>query len=80
MMLIGICGSLDIYMGRNRNMTKTELRQRARGIAEGFVYSDEECECPWEPFESLSDGAVKQVCRDLEQTVYHALLWAAKQD
>ena len=61
-------------------MTKTELRQRARGIAEGFVYSDEECDCPWEPFESLSDGAVKQVCRDLEQTVYHALLWVAKQD
>ena len=61
-------------------MTKTELRQRARGIAEGFVYSDEECEFPWQPFEDLPLSQVKEVCRDLEQTVYHALLWAAKQD
>jgi len=61
-------------------ITKTELRQRARGLAEGFVYSDEECEFPWEPFEVFPESTVRQVCNDLEQLVYNALLWASKTD
>ena len=61
-------------------MTKTQLRQLARGTAEGFVYSDEECNFPWEPFENLSMGEIKQVCSDLEKSVYAALLLATQQD
>lgn len=61
-------------------ITKTELRKHARGIAEGFFYSDDECDTPWQPFENQPTTWVKEQCRDLEQTVYHALLWAAKQD
>jgi hypothetical protein len=57
-------------------INKEQLKTRARGIAEGFVYSDEECEFPWEPFESLSDSEIKELCRDLEKTVYNAMLWA----
>lgn len=61
-------------------MTKTELRKHARGVAQGFFYSDDQCDLPWEPFENYPDLWVKEQCRDLEQTVYHALLWATKQD
>lgn len=59
-------------------ITKTELRKHARGVAENFFYADDNE--PWEPFEDQPKSWVRDQCRELEQTIYHSLLWATEQD
>ena len=56
--------------------TKDELKARARGIAEGFFYCDDECEIAWQPFEDYPDRFISEQVDDLTETIYNAMLWA----
>jgi hypothetical protein len=56
--------------------TNSELLERAYGIAESFLYCDDECLIPWEPFEHWPDELVKDQLHDLAQTILLSLQWA----
>jgi hypothetical protein len=56
--------------------SKTEIKQYAKGLAEGLFYCDDECKIPYELFEHWEPAEVKQECKMLAQSVVNAMLWA----
>ena len=60
--------------------SNSELLERAYGIAESFIYSDDECQFPWEPLEDLSEDELKAMTHDLAQSILLAMEWAQGKD
>jgi hypothetical protein len=56
--------------------SNSELLERAYGIAEMHFYSDDECECPWEPYEHMEPEELQEHVHDLAQTILLSLQWA----
>ena len=57
-------------------LTNEALKVRARAISESHFYSDDECDCPWEPFEDWPEDEIQEQVDDLAQIIFMALLWA----
>lgn len=55
---------------------KEQMKARAWGIAEGFFYSDDECEEAWQPFEDWSDSSIAREVHNMAHTIFNAMLWA----
>lgn len=56
--------------------TDKELKQYAKGFAEGFFYTDSSCTTAWEPFEHEEPREIKRECALLAKRVFEAMLWA----
>ena len=55
--------------------TKDEMREHASEIAAAIVYSDDECEIPWEPFEYWDEDNLAEVHEEIAQAIFDAMLW-----
>lgn len=55
--------------------TKDEMREHASEIAAAIVYSDDECEIPWEPFEYWDADNLDEVHEEIAQAIFDAMLW-----
>lgn len=55
--------------------TKDEMREHASEIAKAIVYSDDECEIPWEPFEYWDEDNLAEVHEEIAQAIFDAMLW-----
>jgi hypothetical protein len=53
-----------------------QLKRRSIAIAEGFFYSDDECEIAWQPFEDYSRHELKREAKDLAALIYKSMIWA----
>lgn len=60
--------------------SNSELLERAYGIAESFFYSDDECECPWEPFEDYDKEEINEQLHELAQSILLAMQWSQEND
>lgn len=60
--------------------TNSELLERAYAIAESHIYSDDECEIAWQPFEHFSDDELKDLTHDLAQSILLAMEWAQNEN
>lgn len=56
--------------------TKEQMKRRAIAIAEGFFYSDDDCETAWQPFEDYSRSELKQEAKNLSEVIYKAMQWS----
>ena len=56
--------------------TEDQLKQFARGAAEGHFYSDDDCQIPWEPFEDWPERDIEQECDNLASLIFNAMKWA----
>ena len=60
--------------------TNSQLLERAYAIAESHIYSDDECEIAWQPFEHFSEDELKDMTHDLAQSILLAMEWAQEND
>lgn len=60
--------------------TNSQLLERAYGIAESFIYCDDECDIPWEPLEDLSKNELKDLTHDLAQSILLAMQWSQENE
>ena len=60
--------------------TNSQLLERAYAIAESHIYSDDECEIAWQPFEHFSDDELKDMTHDLAQSILLAMEWAQNEN
>jgi len=56
--------------------TNKQLKQYAKGLAEGFFYTDSSCTIAWQPFECEEPAEIKKECALLAQRVFEAMQWA----
>lgn len=56
--------------------TNKELKQYAKGFAEGFFYTDSSCTTAWQPFEHEEPAEIKRECALLAKRVFEAMEWA----
>lgn len=56
--------------------TKKEIKQYAKGLAEGQYYSDDECKTPHILFEYEEPADIKHECKMLALQIEEAMLWA----
>ena len=56
--------------------TKKEIKQYAKGLAEGHFYCDDECKIAYEPFEHWENAELKNECKMLALQIENAMLWA----
>ena len=56
--------------------TKTEIRRRARFIAELHYYSDVDNRAVWEPFEHYSEEWIRDEIKSMAQMLTQTMLWA----
>ena len=56
--------------------TNSQLLERAYAIAESHIYSDDDCEIAWQPFEHFSDDELKDMTHDLAQSILLAMEWS----
>lgn len=56
--------------------TKKEIKQYAKGLAEGQYYSDDECKIPHIHFEYEEPADIKHECKMLAKQIEEAMLWA----
>jgi hypothetical protein len=56
--------------------TTKEIKQYAKGIAEGQFYSDDECKIPHILFEYEDPADIKRECKMLAMQIENAMLWA----
>lgn len=54
-------------------MTDEQMKQYAKGAAEGFFYCDDEMLIPWEPFEDWPENDVREECDNLASVIYNAM-------
>jgi len=60
--------------------TNSELLERAYGIAESFIYCDDDCDIAWEPLEHLGDDELKDMTHDLAQSILSAMQWSQENE
>lgn len=60
--------------------SNSELLERAYGIAESFIYCDDECDIAWEPLEDLSENELKDLTHDLAQSILLAMQWSQENE
>lgn len=60
--------------------TNSQLLERAYGIAESFIYCDDECDIPWEPFEYWEQDELQQQVHDLAQSILLAMQWSQENE
>lgn len=58
----------------------SELLERAYGIAESFIYCDDECDIAWQPLEDLSKDELQDLTHDLAQSILLAMEWAQNEN
>lgn len=56
--------------------TKTEIRKRARAIAEMHYYADVDSRQLWEPFEHYSEEWIREEIKNMSQMLTQNMLWA----
>lgn len=60
--------------------SNSELLERAYAIAESHIYSDDDCEIAWQPFEHFSDDELKDLTHDLAQSILLAMQWSQENE
>ena len=60
--------------------SNSQLLERAYAIAESHIYSDDDCEIAWQPFEHFSDDELKDMTHDLAQSILLAMEWAQNEN
>ena len=60
--------------------SNSELLERAYAIAESHIYSDDDCEIAWQPFEDFSDDELKAMTHELAQTILLAMQWSQENE
>ena len=60
--------------------TNSELLERAYAIAESHIYSDDDCEIAWQPFEHFSDEELQDMTHDLAQSILLAMQWSQENE
>lgn len=60
--------------------SNSQLLERAYGIAESFIYCDDECEIAWEPLEDLSKDELQDLTHDLAQSILLAMQWSQENE
>lgn len=56
--------------------TKTEIRKRARAIAEMHYYADVDGRQLWEPFEHYPEEWIREEIKHMSQMLARNMLWA----
>jgi len=56
--------------------TKTEIRKRARAIAEMHYYADVDGRQLWEPFEDYPEEWIREEIANMSQMLTRNMLWA----
>jgi hypothetical protein len=59
--------------------TKTEIRKRARAIAEMHYYADIDGRQLWEPFEHYPQQWINDEIKDMSEMLARNMLWAQEQ-
>ena len=60
--------------------SNSQLLERAYAIAESHIYSDDDCEIAWHPFEHFSDDELKDLTHDLAQSILLAMQWSQENE
>ena len=60
--------------------SNSQLLERAYGIAESFIYCDDECQIAWEPFENWPKDQLQDQLHDLAQSILLAMQWSQKDE
>lgn len=59
--------------------TKTEIRKRARAIAEMHYYADVDGRQLWEPFEHYQKEWIREEIKNMSEMLARNMLWAQEQ-
>ena len=60
--------------------TKTEIRKRARAIAEMHYYADTDERILWEPFEHYPKEWIREEIANMSQMLARNMLWAQEKN
>lgn len=60
--------------------TKTEIRKRARAIAEMHYYADTDERILWEPFENYPEEWIREEIANMSQMLARNMLWAQEKN